>query len=128
MIPVDSGQGCRATLGRIHYTTEARKMATIIVENDGPIIVNTNYWESEHATAGYAYLTINAGCYRLLMPPGQDQLIQEITTTGVTAVVISRGKWTDQGNRDALEIMFEDGTKSPIALHMSLESVDRLPD
>ena len=36
-------------------------MSIIAVENDGPIITNTNYWESEHATAGYAYLTINAG-------------------------------------------------------------------
>ena len=58
-------------------------MATITICNDRSIITSTNYWESEHAAAGYAYLSLNAGCYRLLMPPEQDPLIQDITTSRI---------------------------------------------
>jgi hypothetical protein len=32
-------------------------------ENNGPEIVSTNYWLSEHAQRGYVYLSINARAF-----------------------------------------------------------------
>jgi len=43
------------------------KMITTI-ENDGPDIVTTNYWTTEHEQRGLFYVSINAGTCRLLVP------------------------------------------------------------
>lgn len=40
----------------------------ITVQNDGPDIASTNYWESAHAARGLCYLSGNAGALRLLAP------------------------------------------------------------
>jgi hypothetical protein len=37
-------------------------------ENDGPLLLASNYWQSEMAAAGKLYVAINAGCFRLLVP------------------------------------------------------------
>lgn len=36
--------------------------------NDGPRLLRTSYWQTEHAARGYLYLSINAGAFRLLVP------------------------------------------------------------
>jgi hypothetical protein len=41
----------------------------ITVENDGQEIVGTNYWNSEYFRRGAVYLSVNAGAFRLLVPP-----------------------------------------------------------
>jgi hypothetical protein len=35
-------------------------MTVISVQNDGPLIVATNYWDTEHARQGALYLSIAA--------------------------------------------------------------------
>ena len=47
-------------------------MSILKFENDGPLIVASNYWESEMAAAGKLYVSINAGCFRLLVPRRLD--------------------------------------------------------
>jgi hypothetical protein len=37
------------------------------IENDGPSIVATDYWTSDHGKAGAVFLSINAGAFRLLV-------------------------------------------------------------
>lgn len=96
------------------------------VENDGPEIIRTNYWQSEHAAKGFLFLSINAGCFRLLVPPSMEAEIPEMLR-GARAVVVSRGPWVAQGGRDAYEVLFEDGTDEPYALHLAAEQCDRLP-
>ncbi|MDX9788933.1 MAG: hypothetical protein RBT11_19320 [Desulfobacterales bacterium] len=41
-------------------------MNLIQISNDGPEILSTNYWETEHAKKGFLYMSINAGAFRLL--------------------------------------------------------------
>ena len=98
----------------------------ITIVNDGQNIEQTNYFESPAAKAGYVFLSINAGEFRLLVPDSIAQaLVEEIETAN--EVIISRGAWESQGNRDAFEIMFEDNSDSPYALHISANQAHTLP-
>lgn len=97
----------------------------ITIENAGPELVSTNYWQTDHARLGYAYLSINAGCFRLLAPTGKGLPLDDMKTGKV--VLITRGPWPEAGKHDALEILFEDGSDSPFVLNIVAEQVDRLP-
>lgn len=94
------------------------------IANAGQRITKTNYWDSDHAKTGLFYLTWNAGAARLLVPDAQKPAIREMRTA--REVIISRGPWTDQGGRDALELLFEDGTDNPFCLHLVAEQSDRM--
>jgi hypothetical protein len=93
----------------------------IKIENKGQQVVSTNYWGSEHAKRGYFYLSWNAGAARLLVPDSMKAQIREMKSAEY--VVVSRGKFE---GRDALELMFEDGSDSPYVVHMVTEQTDRL--
>jgi hypothetical protein len=95
------------------------------IDNHGPLIVATNYWDTDHAVAGKLYLSCNGGAFRLLVPPAEESLLAEIRTA--TAVIVSRGPWPEGGQADAIELLFEDGSQSPYAIHLSVLAVDRLP-
>ena len=99
----------------------------ITFENRGQAIARTNYWDSEHAKAGYLYLSWNAGAGRLLIPDSQKPMLREMRSA--REVIISRGPWADQGGRDALELLWEDDSDSPFCMHLVAEQTDRLlPD
>lgn len=97
----------------------------IRIENDGPKITATNYWQTEHAKRGYVYLSINAGCFRLLVPKGRGIPLDDMRVADI--VLVSRGPWTEAGKPDALEILFEDRSENPFCLHIVPEQCDRLP-
>lgn len=40
---------------------------TLTIRNDGPKMVEPNYWQSGLARAGTCYLSTQAGCFRLLL-------------------------------------------------------------
>ncbi|MEW6095681.1 MAG: hypothetical protein AB1567_04025 [bacterium] len=97
----------------------------IIVQNNGAEIIYTNYWQSEYAQRGFFYLSINAGTFRLLVPTHHEVEIADWEKA--TEVIVSRGPWPQTGKLDAVEILFEDGTSNPYAIHLGSESVDRMP-
>ena len=97
----------------------------IKIGNDGPELVSTNYWETENAKAGYAFLSINAGCWRLLVPKGKGIPIDDMKTGKV--VLVTRGAWPEAGKQDALELLFEDYSDSPFCLIIGSDQVDRMP-
>lgn len=96
----------------------------IIIKNQGQAIVETNYFDIAHAQAGALYLSWNASAARLLVPDSQKQILRELR--GAREVLISRGPWADQGNRDALELLWEDDSDNPFVLHLAIEQSDRL--
>jgi hypothetical protein len=97
----------------------------LFINNNGPDIQNTNYFQSEYAKRGIFYVSVNASAFRLLVPPQYEQAIPEFLTA--QQVIISRGPWQEKGRKDAIEIMFDDHTDSPYALHFGTEQIDRLP-
>lgn len=99
----------------------------LTIENRGQAIAKTNYWDSDHAQAGYLYLTWNAGASRLLIPDSQKPMLREMKSA--REVIVSRGPWSAQGGRDALELLWEDDSDAPFCLHLVAEQTDRLlPD
>ena len=97
----------------------------IEIHNNGQDILSTNYWQTEHSERGYLYCSINAGCFRLLIPPAQESQIPEMQTA--REVIVSRGAWPEAGKLEAIEIMFEDDSDSPYCLHLGSEQLDQLP-
>lgn len=99
----------------------------ITIENRGQAIAQTNYWQTEHAQRGLFYLTWNAGAGRLLVPDSQKGILRELRQA--REVLVSHAPWKDQGHRDALELLWEDDSDSPFAIHLVAEQTDRLiPD
>ncbi|EIG9751951.1 hypothetical protein DNS71_003252, partial [Escherichia coli] len=82
------------------------------IENEGQAVARTDYWQSVQAQAGAA---------RLLVPDAAKHLLREMR--GAEYVIISKG--TLHG-RDALELIFEDGSDAPFVIHMLSEQCDRL--
>lgn len=97
----------------------------ISVRNHGPIVLETNYWDSELARAGKLFASVNAGAIRLLLPPSAYGALNDMRTA--KECVLSRGPWPAMKLPEAVEILFDDGSDSPFALHLSPESFDLLP-
>jgi hypothetical protein len=97
----------------------------ISITNDGQAITSTNYWHTAHALKGLLYLSWNAGAARLLVPPAAAAMVPEMRTG--REVIISRGPWAEQPQREAFELLFEDGTDTPFAVHLMVQQSDRLP-
>lgn len=95
----------------------------LVVNNDGAYIRETNYWETDYARRGFLYLSINAGAFRLLVPPGMREVAWEARKAEYA--VITRGPWV--GRNDSFEILFEDHSDNPYSIHVVREQVDRLP-
>ncbi len=97
----------------------------IIIKNNGPEILETNYWQTSYAQAGKFYLSINSRAFRLLVPIGQEAAVNEMRTA--VEIVISRGPWPAAGKAEAVEILFDDYSDAPYSLQLSPEQIDRLP-
>lgn len=99
----------------------------IQIDNESQKILSTNYWESEDALRGMLFLSWNAGAARVLLPDSHVLLLKEMQSGKY--VIISRGPWTEQGDREGLELLFEDNSYSPFCLYLLAEQCDRLlPD
>ena len=100
-------------------------MDFIKIVNAGNQIKETNFFDTEHARHGKYYFSVNAGCIRMMMP---DVLIDQLAEmkTG-KKVIISMGPWPQMDRDDGFEIMFEDYSDCPYAIHVCLESFDILP-
>src|ERR1700722_8109784 len=97
----------------------------IQISNHGPLIISTNYWESELARNGKLFVSTNAGAIRVLLPP---QFYEEINDMrSASECVLSRGPWPEGGQPEAIEIMWDDGSDTPYALYLTPESFDMLP-
>jgi hypothetical protein len=103
-------------------------MSVLRFENDDPLIVASNYWESSMAAAGKLYLSINAGCFRLLIPQTQRASITDMRPGAKHFVVsmLPREKWRER--EYCVEWMVEDGSSSPWSCHLSPGQVDRAPN
>jgi hypothetical protein len=101
-------------------------IATMLyVKNNGPLIEETNYWDSPLAIAGKLLLSVNAGCFRLLLPPTWEEQLPDITRN-VSHVVISRSDYL-QSHGFVLEILFEDGSESPYSFQLSAGQIFPMP-
>lgn len=97
------------------------------ITNHGPLIVASNYWQTEAAQHGRLYLSTNAGAFRLLVPLSQRVAISDMRP-GARHVVVSclpAEQWREGAY--CVEWMVEDGSDSPWSCHLSPGQVDRAP-
>lgn len=97
----------------------------ITITNHGPLIASTNYWELAIEEAGKLFVSVNAGVIRVLVPRVHRRIIQEMRAA--RNCVLSRGPWPEMRLDDAVEILWDDGSDNPFAMHLSPESFDLLP-
>jgi hypothetical protein len=95
------------------------------IENHGPLIVASNFWEPPECYEEKFFLSTNAGAFRLLVPRSQEPAVSEMATA--REIIVSSGPWPAAGRDDGIELLFDDGTETPFVLHVSVESLDRLP-
>jgi hypothetical protein len=95
------------------------------IENDGPLITASTYWRSAYARRGVLYLSVNAGALRILLPPALDTAIPDMATA--REIIVSRGPWPTASRPDAIELLFDDGSDAPYAMHVGIEQIDRIP-
>jgi hypothetical protein len=99
----------------------------LCIENDGGKILATNYWQSEYARRGFVLLSYNAHEFRLMVPPALYTDIPEMRK-GAKAFVISvlpPEKW--RPSKAAAELLIEDGSDAPFAIHISSNLFTTLP-
>lgn len=92
--------------------------------NDGKKLVETNYWESDYYARGAYVVSINDGCFRLLLPEHTELAIKEMRLSDF--VVITRGTYI--GRENSFEIMFEDHSQDPFCLHSGPENWMIMPN
>jgi hypothetical protein len=97
-------------------------MPAIQIENHGPLITSTTYWESEYASEGKVIVSPNAGSIRCLLPPAMYPVIGELRQAEYA--VVSVGPWRGM---PAVEILWEDHTESPHAWHLTADSCLMIP-
>ena len=98
----------------------------MIITNDGPRITSTDYWQTEHSRRGILYLSINAGCFRLLVPTALAPEVDEMRSA--KHIIISMlPKLKRRDGQYAVEWMADDGTDDPWSCHLSPGQCDRLP-
>lgn len=100
-------------------------MGSLVIENDGPAIIRTNYWDLPECRAGKVLVSLNAGAIRVLLPPSAEPAIPDMMAAAGCA--FSRGPWPEMRLPDACEILFDDGSDSPFAFHLTRGAVDRWP-
>jgi hypothetical protein len=96
----------------------------ITVDNNGPLLVRTNFWESPVDSQGALFCSVNANAIRLLVPRALEHFIEEMRTG--SEVLVTRGDWPAEDRKNALELMWEDGSVAPFAIQLCPEQLDRL--
>ena len=98
--------------------------APVWVENNGPIITYTNFWDSALARSGRFYVSTNSGCIRVLLPDQLREATNEME--GSEYVIVTQGKLHGE---PALELLWEDHSNQPYFLVTHADCTDRtFPD
>ena len=103
-------------------------MDLLVIGNNSQEIKDTNYWDSINNASGQFYLSINAGCVRLLIPQNYSEdfdFISDILSSKQIVLSILKKELIQEGQL-AVELMFDDYSDSPYCIHMGITQIDRL--
>lgn len=98
----------------------------LVIENNGPVVRSTNYWESSFAKAGGLYCSANAGVIRLLVPRQHERFIPEMQSGYEVLVTQGRSEYTQKPN--ALELLWDDGSDAPFSMQVGARQHDGVID
>ncbi len=92
-------------------------MTLITIANNGPTLVDSNYWDTEHAARGFCYVTANASALRLLVPDASRSIVAEMKTGIHCEISVGDGVYS---------LLFEDGSDDPFVLALDTKQFDRV--
>jgi hypothetical protein len=98
---------------------------TILTENNEQLVLASTFWGGDYERAGKFWVSCNAGAIRVLLPKSKRHHLRDMRTAKY--VICSRGPWIAAGNRESIELLFEDDSSSPYLLNAGPESVDLMP-
>lgn len=92
------------------------------IHNDGQRILRTDYWQSDHARRGYAYLSVNAGAVRLLIPRSLQEATEAIRDARAARVQIAGAC---RGDYRPIHVVLDDDSAAPYCLTLDVRQCDR---
>lgn len=103
-------------------------MELLTIGNNSQEITSTNYWESMYNAEGFFYISINAGCVRLLVPERYsiDTQFFDDTLSAKQIVLSMLKKYLQEEKRHSVELMFDDHSENPYCIHVAPNQIDRL--
>ena len=99
-----------------------RASIPLVIENTGPVVRSTSFWESSFAKAGGLYCSANAGVIRLLVPRQHERFIPEMQSGYEVLVTQGRSEYTQKP--DSLELLWEDGSDAPFSVQLGARQHD----
>lgn len=116
---VSRSHGISTELTTHNMNSPSTSALGLVIKNDGQTIIDTNFWDSDHAQRGMLYLSENAGTLRLLVPEAMEIHLSEMRT-GRSAEIVDSLRFPGR----CYDIVFDDGTSSPFFLAIDRRSVD----
>lgn len=89
-------------------------MDPLIIKNKGKEIIETNYFTSPVAMAGKFIISLNAGAFRLLIPPVHANEFRKETMETTRIQIEQLG--------EVAFITFDDGSDAPYMIQMTMNS------
>ena len=102
-----------------------KAMSTIVTDSRGQLIVSSTYWGSGYETAGKVFVSVNAGAIRVMVPDAMGDAVNK--WRAAKYAILSRGPWPELSLPEAVEILWEDRSDNPDAIHLWPEQFDHLP-
>jgi hypothetical protein len=137
-LPYDDDDGVVSPEEDEEFESPGAAEGAIWCRNEGPLLSDTNFFRTSWARQGIMYLSFNSRAARLLLPAPLRGEVEEMR--GAEYVVISKGVLrlplvkTEDGilrqppaKNEALELMFEDHSRSPYVIHLSRPQYDPAP-
>ena len=88
----------------------------IVTNDNGNEIVETNYFRPNFNPTNLFQLSYSGTCFHLLIPPKLKKTIKEMRTGKYAIISVGYHKLL---KTEMIEIMFEDFTRTPYAIHIS---------
>lgn len=95
------------------------------IANDGAQIADTNYFDRWNAQEDDAiFFSVNAGAIRVLLP-ARKAAVYVPEMRKASECILSLGSYVDR--REGAEVLWEDGSDAPFAIHTAIEAFDLVP-
>ena len=104
------------------FTDSENPQDYLSIANNGPDIIETNFCRSAYGRRGLLFMSVNAGTFRLLVPPQLQSCIPDMRR-GAKHVVLSLG---ERWGRQMIEWLVEDNSNTPFAIHFETLVCDRV--
>jgi hypothetical protein len=93
----------------------------LVIKNKGAEILSSNFWDLHIPSF---FLSMNGSAARLLIPDSEIDEIPKMVTA--KQVILSRGPCWPELDKDAIEIMFDDGSRTPYSIQLMEAEIDHL--